>query len=60
MIRLVALLGSVTDKHAPIRKVTGKKKKLLSKPNWITTTILTSIKPWQKEINWSFDKESKE
>ena len=31
MNRLVALLGSVTDKHAPIRKVTGKKKKLLSK-----------------------------
>ena len=43
MNRLVALLGIVNDKLAPIREVTGKKKKLLSKP-WITTSILTPIK----------------
>ena len=32
MNRLVALLGSITDRHAPIRKVIGKKKKLLNIP----------------------------
>ena len=46
MNTLVALLGSITDRHAPIRIVTGKKK-LLNKP-WITTAILTSIEQRQK------------
>ena len=47
MNNLTNLLLEITNKHAPIRKVTNKKKKQLKRP-WITKGILSSIKKRQK------------
>ena len=40
-------LKATIDKHAPLQKISRKKRKLLSKP-WITKGILVSMKNKQK------------
>jgi hypothetical protein len=46
-------LSEVTNKHAPLRRVTNKIKKQLKRP-WITKGILTSIKKRQKLFRTHF------
>ena len=43
VINLTTVFNSVLDKHAPMRPMSRKEKRLTDKP-WITKSILTSIK----------------
>ena len=47
MNNIIKVLQDITDKHAPIKKVTNAKKRQLKKP-WISNGILNSIKTKQK------------
>ena len=44
---IASALQSITDRHAPMRKATNQKRKLIRKP-WISKAILISIKRRQK------------
>ena len=47
MHRVTETLQEISDLHAPVRKVSNKKRKQLKKP-WISNAIMTSIKRKQK------------
>ena len=53
MNNIIKVLQGVTDKHAPIKKVTNAKKRQLKKP-WISNGILNSIKTKQKMFKTHF------
>lgn len=50
---LVDILQEISDKHAPKRRLNGKKKIRLNKP-WISNAIATSIKRKQRLFNSRF------
>ena len=53
MNNIIKVLQDITDKHAPIKKVTNAKKRQLKKP-WISNGILNSIKTKQKMFKTHF------
>ena len=53
MNNIIKVLQEITDKHAPIEKVTNAKKRQLKKP-WISNGILKSIKTKQKMFKTDF------
>ena len=53
MNNIIEVLQGITDKHAPIEKVTNAKKRQLKKP-WISHGILKSIKTKQKMFKTHF------
>ena len=53
MNKLIGTLQDITDKHAPIKKISNTKKRQLKKP-WITKGILISIKKKQKLFKTHF------
>ena len=53
MNRVTEALQQISDLHAPVRKVSNRKRKQLKKP-WITNAIMTSIKKKQKFFKTHF------
>ena len=53
MHRVTETLQQISDLHAPVRKVSNKKRKQLKKP-WISNAIMTSIKKKQKLFKTHF------
>lgn len=53
MNNVINILEEISDKHAPLRKLSNKKKKQLNKP-WISNGILKSIKRKQKLFKTNF------
>jgi hypothetical protein len=53
MNTLIGTLQDITDKHAPIKRISNTKKKTTKKP-WITKGILISIKKKQKLFKTNF------
>ena len=49
VINLTTVFNSVLDRHAPMRPMSRKEKRLTDKP-WITKGILTSIKTTKKNF----------
>ena len=53
MYNVMNILQEISDKHAPLRKLSHKKTKQLNKP-WISNAILKSIKRKQKLFKTHF------
>ena len=49
----IAKFKHVIDKHAPLRKLSRRKKKLAAKP-WLTKSVLVSIKKKKKDVQLTF------